>query len=193
MFLIFACACAGMGRAAPGEEQLWGYLVQLTSALRAAHSAGLLLRPASLMPSKLLLTSPGRIRVGACIAACLCAATGHAQLLYVAQACWTSQGHCRVVRHRIDLQGEIVSDTRHMRSCIVSEALVATYHACHIAVRAAGFAFRRISVRIMGKHVKLLSGLVRQYRADRMRLLLKAAFSEDALCLPIQARWASRT
>ena len=54
-----------MGRAAPSEEQLWGYLMQLTSALRAAHGAGLLLRPAALMPSKLLLTSPGRIRVGA--------------------------------------------------------------------------------------------------------------------------------
>ena len=58
---------AGMGRAAPpSEEQLWSYLVQLTSALRAAHGAGLLLRPAALVPSKILLTSPGRIRVGAC-------------------------------------------------------------------------------------------------------------------------------
>ena len=55
-----------MGRvSAPSEEQLWSYLVQLTSALRAAHSAGLLLRPAALMPSKILLASPGRIRVGA--------------------------------------------------------------------------------------------------------------------------------
>jgi PAB-dependent poly(A)-specific ribonuclease subunit 3 len=63
-----------MGRAAPAEEVLWGYLVQATSALRAAHAAGLLLRPSSLAPSKILLTSPGRIRVGARCAAPACAA-----------------------------------------------------------------------------------------------------------------------
>ncbi|BDA44294.1 PAN2-PAN3 deadenylation complex subunit pan3 at C-terminar half [Coccomyxa sp. Obi] len=50
--------------APPTEEQLWSYLVQLISAVRAAHGSGLLLRPASLLPSKILLTSPGRIRVG---------------------------------------------------------------------------------------------------------------------------------
>ncbi len=38
--------------------------MQLISALRTAHGSGLLLRPASLLPSKVLLTSPGRIRVG---------------------------------------------------------------------------------------------------------------------------------
>ncbi|EIE26025.1 hypothetical protein COCSUDRAFT_61018 [Coccomyxa subellipsoidea C-169] len=54
-----------MARSAPPtEEQLWSYLVQLISALRTAHGSGLLLRPASLLPSKVLLTSPGRIRVG---------------------------------------------------------------------------------------------------------------------------------
>lgn len=56
---------AAISRSAPPtEEQLWSYLVQLVSALRAAHGVGLLLRPASLLPSKVLLTSPGRIRVG---------------------------------------------------------------------------------------------------------------------------------
>lgn len=39
-------------------------MVQLTSAARAAHSAGLLLRPQSLMPCKVIITSPRRIRVG---------------------------------------------------------------------------------------------------------------------------------
>lgn len=34
------------------EEQLWSYLVQLTSALRCIHSAGLAARPGCLMPSK---------------------------------------------------------------------------------------------------------------------------------------------
>lgn len=48
----------------PTEEQLWSYLVQLTVALRAAHSARRALRAPSLLPSKVLLTSPGRIRVG---------------------------------------------------------------------------------------------------------------------------------
>ena len=54
----------GGGQGQPAEETLWSYLVQLTSAARAAHSAGLLLRPQSLMPSKVILTSPRRIRVG---------------------------------------------------------------------------------------------------------------------------------
>ena len=43
---------AGLVRNAPTEDQLWAYLVQLTSALRAIHSAGLACRPASLAPSK---------------------------------------------------------------------------------------------------------------------------------------------
>lgn len=34
------------------EEQLWSYLVQLTSALRCIHGAGLAARPGCLMPSK---------------------------------------------------------------------------------------------------------------------------------------------
>jgi len=47
----------------PSEEVLWSYLVQLTSALRSVHSAGLALRPACLHPSKVLCTGFGRIRV----------------------------------------------------------------------------------------------------------------------------------
>ena len=42
----------GLVRNAPSEEQLWAYLVQLTSALRAIHGAGLACRAASLLPSK---------------------------------------------------------------------------------------------------------------------------------------------
>jgi PAB-dependent poly(A)-specific ribonuclease subunit 3 len=34
------------------EEQLWSYLVQLASALRCIHQAGLAARPGCLMPSK---------------------------------------------------------------------------------------------------------------------------------------------
>lgn len=63
--------CAGLARASPPtEEQLWSYLVQLTAALRAAHSARRALRAQALAPSKVLLTSPGRIRVGAHAAGC---------------------------------------------------------------------------------------------------------------------------
>lgn len=48
------------------EEQLWSYLIQLSAALRAVHSAGLAARPAALAPSKVLLISPGgRVRLGA--------------------------------------------------------------------------------------------------------------------------------
>ncbi|GLI63832.1 hypothetical protein VaNZ11_006934 [Volvox africanus] len=48
----------------PPEEVVWSYAVQITSALRAAHGCGLLLRPACLHPSKVLLTGFGRLRVG---------------------------------------------------------------------------------------------------------------------------------
>ncbi|PNW78145.1 hypothetical protein CHLRE_10g465850v5 [Chlamydomonas reinhardtii] len=48
----------------PPEEVVWSYAVQMTSALRAAHGCGLLLRPACLHPSKVLLTGFGRLRVG---------------------------------------------------------------------------------------------------------------------------------
>ena len=48
----------------PSERQLWSYLVQFTSALRCVHSAGLSIRPSCLHPSKVLLTSFGRIRIG---------------------------------------------------------------------------------------------------------------------------------
>ncbi len=43
---------SGLVRNAASEEQLWSYLVQLASALRAVHSAGLACRAASLAPSK---------------------------------------------------------------------------------------------------------------------------------------------
>ncbi|GIM11094.1 hypothetical protein Vretimale_14654 [Volvox reticuliferus] len=48
----------------PPEEVVWSYAVQITSALRAAHGCGLLLRPACLHPSKVLLTGFGRLRIG---------------------------------------------------------------------------------------------------------------------------------
>jgi PAB-dependent poly(A)-specific ribonuclease subunit 3 len=47
------------------ETQLWSYLVQLSSALRAIHSAGLVASPATLAPSKVLLMAPSRVRLGA--------------------------------------------------------------------------------------------------------------------------------
>lgn len=43
---------SGLVRNAPTEEQLWAYLVQITSALRAIHGAGLACRAAILAPSK---------------------------------------------------------------------------------------------------------------------------------------------
>jgi len=46
------------------EPLMWSYLVQLTSALRCVHSAGLVLRPGCLHPSKVLVTGFGRLRVG---------------------------------------------------------------------------------------------------------------------------------
>jgi len=50
---------------APSEDALWSYLVQLTCTLRAAHTAGLELRPGCLHPSKILILPGGRLRVGA--------------------------------------------------------------------------------------------------------------------------------
>jgi PAB-dependent poly(A)-specific ribonuclease subunit 3 len=55
----------GSQRSPATEDQMWSYLVQLCTALRAAHTAGLVFGAAALAPSKVLLTSPGRIRVGA--------------------------------------------------------------------------------------------------------------------------------
>jgi hypothetical protein len=43
---------SGLSRNPATEEQLWSYLVQLASALRAVHSAGLACRPVCLAPSK---------------------------------------------------------------------------------------------------------------------------------------------
>ncbi len=46
------------------EEDIWSFLVQMTSALRAIHEAGLEVGPAALHPSKVLLCSPNRVRLG---------------------------------------------------------------------------------------------------------------------------------
>ena len=51
-------------RSPASEEQLWSYLTQLASALRAIHGAGLAARPPCLAPSKVLVTSSGRVRIG---------------------------------------------------------------------------------------------------------------------------------
>ncbi|KAF2874122.1 PAB-dependent poly(A)-specific ribonuclease subunit PAN3 [Massariosphaeria phaeospora] len=55
------------GRAASShipEQVLWGYLVQIASALKAIHSAGLAAR--LLTPSKILLTAKNRVRLNSC-------------------------------------------------------------------------------------------------------------------------------
>ncbi|CAD7695423.1 unnamed protein product [Ostreobium quekettii] len=46
------------------EDELWSYLTQLAAVTRVAHSSGLAFRPECLIPSKVLLTSGGRLRVG---------------------------------------------------------------------------------------------------------------------------------
>jgi PAB-dependent poly(A)-specific ribonuclease subunit 3 len=46
------------------EQVLWGYLVQIASALKAIHSVGLAAR--LITPSKVLLTSKNRVRLNAC-------------------------------------------------------------------------------------------------------------------------------
>lgn len=46
------------------EQVLWGYIVQLASALKAIHSNGLAAR--LIAPSKILLTNKNRIRLNAC-------------------------------------------------------------------------------------------------------------------------------
>lgn len=46
------------------EQTLWGYLVQIASALKAIHGSGLAAR--LITPSKILLTSKNRIRLNAC-------------------------------------------------------------------------------------------------------------------------------
>lgn len=46
------------------EEDLWGYIVQIASALRAIHQKGLAARLVS--PNKILLTSKGRVRLNGC-------------------------------------------------------------------------------------------------------------------------------
>jgi len=54
----------GLVRNACTEEQLWSYLVQISSALRALHTNGRVARAGNLIPSKVLLTSAGRVRLG---------------------------------------------------------------------------------------------------------------------------------
>lgn len=46
------------------EQVLWGYIVQIASALKAIHGAGLAAR--LITPSKILITSKNRIRLNAC-------------------------------------------------------------------------------------------------------------------------------
>jgi PAB-dependent poly(A)-specific ribonuclease subunit 3 len=46
------------------EQVLWGYIVQIASALKAIHGSGLAAR--LITPSKILLTSKNRIRLNAC-------------------------------------------------------------------------------------------------------------------------------
>ncbi|KAF1844162.1 uncharacterized protein K460DRAFT_408463 [Cucurbitaria berberidis CBS 394.84] len=46
------------------EQVLWGYLVQIASALKAIHGSGLAAR--LITPSKILLTSKNRVRLNAC-------------------------------------------------------------------------------------------------------------------------------
>lgn len=48
----------------PTEDVLWSYLVQIMSGIRATHSAHLICHAACLSPSKVLLVSSGRIRIG---------------------------------------------------------------------------------------------------------------------------------
>ena len=57
-----------MQRNGVSEAQLWSYLIQLTGGLRAVHTAGLAAGPATLAPSKVLLTPPNRVRLG-CVGA----------------------------------------------------------------------------------------------------------------------------
>lgn len=56
------------GRQAPSshvpEQVLWGYIVQIASALKAIHGSGLAAR--LITPSKILVTSKNRIRLNAC-------------------------------------------------------------------------------------------------------------------------------
>eukprot|EP00890_Picochlorum_soloecismus_P005254 jgi/Picsp_1/572/NSC_00569-R1_pan3 polya specific ribonuclease subunit homolog ( cerevisiae) len=61
---IYITPSQGGHKARLSEEELWSYLVQMTGALRTIHSAGLDLGPSRLAPSKILLCSPGRIRIG---------------------------------------------------------------------------------------------------------------------------------
>jgi PAB-dependent poly(A)-specific ribonuclease subunit 3 len=58
-------ANGGLMRNPATETQLWSYLVQLSAALRAIHTAGLAASPATLAPSKVLLMAPSRVRLGA--------------------------------------------------------------------------------------------------------------------------------
>jgi len=60
---IWPPARNGMVQVLVSEPQLWSFAVQLSSALRAVHAEGLAVRPASLAPSKVLITAQGRVRL----------------------------------------------------------------------------------------------------------------------------------
>ncbi len=64
LFIKAAPADLGAQKATLTEEDLWSFLVQMTSALRAIHSAGLEVGSAAFHPSKVLLCSPNRVRLG---------------------------------------------------------------------------------------------------------------------------------
>lgn len=64
LFIKAAPADPSAQKAKLSEDDLWSFLVQMTSALRAIHSAGLEVGSAAFHPSKVLLCSPNRIRLG---------------------------------------------------------------------------------------------------------------------------------
>jgi hypothetical protein len=52
MRCVLQTASGQLVRNTPSEEVLWGYTTQLAAVLRAAHSMGLALRPATLSATK---------------------------------------------------------------------------------------------------------------------------------------------
>ncbi|KAL6759024.1 hypothetical protein V8C86DRAFT_2583435 [Haematococcus lacustris] len=55
-----------MALSPPPEATLWSYAVQLAALLRAVHAGGLALKASCLHPTKVLLSSLGRLRVSCC-------------------------------------------------------------------------------------------------------------------------------
>ena len=60
-FLVSACKLFIGFVGLLAESLLWSYIIELCSALRSVHSAGLAVR--ALDPSKVLITSRGRLRL----------------------------------------------------------------------------------------------------------------------------------